>query len=92
MNFVEKRDRFELINDQDELIGEVTWSQGNTILIIDHTFVNEDYRGQHLAEQLVAHVVEKAHLEGLKIVPLCPFAKKEFDRRPDYADVKVEHS
>lgn len=56
-------------------------------MIIDHTFVDPAYRGQGLAEKLVAKGVEKARKEQKKIIPLCPFAKKEFERKPEYADV-----
>ena len=31
--------------------------------------------------------VEKARKEHKKIIPLCPFAKKEFDTKPEYGDV-----
>jgi predicted GNAT family acetyltransferase len=40
-----------------------------------------------LAEKLVAAGVEKARKDDKKIIPLCPFAKKEFDEKPEYADV-----
>ncbi|MER2117389.1 MAG: GNAT family N-acetyltransferase, partial [Enterococcus casseliflavus] len=50
-------------------------------------FVDPAYRGQGLAEKLVAKGVEKARKEQKKIIPLCPFAKKEFERKPEYADV-----
>jgi predicted GNAT family acetyltransferase len=35
----------------------------------------------------VAAGVEKARKEGKKIIPLCPFAKKEFEEKSEYADV-----
>ncbi len=66
----------------------MTWSNaGSEIMIIDHTFVDSAYRGQGLAEKLVAAGVEVARNEGKKIIPLCPFAKKEFDEKTEYADV-----
>ena len=71
-----------------EEAGEMTWSNaGSEIMIIDHTFVDSAYRGQGLAEKLVAAGVEVARNEGKKIIPLCPFAKKEFDEKTEYADV-----
>ena len=66
----------------------MTWSNaGSEIMIIDHTFVDSAYRGQGLAEKLVAAGVEVARNEGKKIIPLCPFEKKEFDEKTEYADV-----
>ncbi|MFS0938263.1 GNAT family N-acetyltransferase [Enterococcus casseliflavus] len=87
MEILEENTRF-VLKDGDKEIGEMTWSEaGETHLIIDHTFVDPAYRGQGLAEKLVAKGVEKARKEQKKIIPLCPFAKKEFERKPEYADV-----
>ncbi len=73
--------------DEGVKIGEVTWSIGGKILIIEHTFVSPDYRGQGIAEELVFNAVAKARREGYKIMPLCPFAKKEFEQKSEYGDV-----
>ncbi|MCD4961942.1 GNAT family N-acetyltransferase [Enterococcus casseliflavus] len=87
MEILEENTRF-VLKDGDKEIGEMTWSEvGETRLIIDHTFVDPAYRGQGLAEKLVAKGVEKARKEQKKIIPLCPFAKKELERKPEYADV-----
>lgn len=84
----EETNRFALYNDENVEIGEMTWSNaGDTMLIIDHTFVDDAYTGQGLAAQLVEKGVEKARKENKKIIPLCPFAKSEFDRKPEYQDV-----
>ncbi|EOL43561.1 GNAT family N-acetyltransferase [Enterococcus caccae] len=88
MEIKEEQDRFVLFNDEDQEIGEMTWSNaGDHMMIIDHTFVDPEYRGQKLAEKLVEKGVEKARREEKKIIPLCPFAKKEFDTKPEYEDV-----
>ncbi|EOH92143.1 GNAT family acetyltransferase [Enterococcus haemoperoxidus ATCC BAA-382] len=88
MEIKEESNRFVLLNDENKEIGEMTWSDAGTeMMIIDHTFVDPAYRGQKLAEKLVYNGVEKARREGKKIIPLCPFAKKEFDSKPEYGDV-----
>ncbi|MGL4695307.1 GNAT family N-acetyltransferase [Enterococcus larvae] len=88
MEIKEENERFVLFNDNNEEIGEMTWSNaGEEMMIIDHTFVDPQYRGQGLAEKLVLNGVEKARKENKKIIPLCPFAKKEFDTKPEYGDV-----
>ncbi len=87
MEIVEEKNRFAL-KDGDKEIGEMTWSDAGTErMIIDHTFVDPSYRGQGLAEKLVAKGVDKARKENKKIIPLCPFAKKEFEQKPEYGDV-----
>ncbi|NMM54407.1 GNAT family N-acetyltransferase [Paenibacillus aquistagni] len=71
------------------LIAEMTYSiTRETLYIIDHTFVNENYRGQGLAEQLMSAVVQFARDHQIKLIPLCPFAKKQFETKPEYADVR----
>ena len=85
MEIKEEKNRFVLLNDEAKEIGEITWSDaGPDIMIIDHTFVEPEYRGQKLAEKLVLNGVELARREGKKIIPLCPYAKKEFERKPEY--------
>ena len=39
-------------------------------------------------KQLVAKVVEKMRREKRKIIPLCPFAKHEFDKTREYDDIR----
>ena len=56
-------------------------------MIIDHTEVEEVYRRKGLGLRLVKAGVAYARENNLKILPLCPFAKKIFDITPDFADV-----
>ncbi|MBU5307914.1 N-acetyltransferase [Clostridioides mangenotii] len=70
-------------------VGEITYSKaGENILIVDHTYVNEEYRGKSIANQLVKNVVDLAISQNKKIVPLCSFVRKEFDRNPEYQEVE----
>ncbi|EGP5055665.1 GNAT family N-acetyltransferase [Enterococcus faecium] len=88
MEIKEEKNRLALFNDEQQEIGEMTWSDvGPDIMIIDHTFVDPAYRGQKLAEKLVYTGVELARRDGKKIIPLCPYAKKEFEKKPEYQDV-----
>ena len=84
MEIKEEKNRLALFNDEQQ----ETWSDaGPDIMIIDHTFVDPAYRGQKLAEKLVYTGVELARRDGKKIIPLCPYAKKEFEKKPEYQDV-----
>ena len=81
--------RFYQVDQQGHLLAEVTYQpiKDGAVYALDHTFVDPSLRGQGVAHQLVAAVVELARREGKQILPLCPYAKKEFDRLADYADV-----
>lgn len=73
--------------DSKENIGECTFSQSEKIWIIDHTFVNDNYKGQGLARKLVDKVVEEAKKAGAKIIPLCPYALSLFQKNEKYNDI-----
>jgi predicted GNAT family acetyltransferase len=60
---------------------------GPAKMIIDHTEVNAEYQGKGLGLQLVRAGVAYARENHMKILPLCPFAKKIFDITPAFADV-----
>lgn len=56
-------------------------------MIIDHTEVDPAYEGKGLGRKLVKAGVDYAREQHIKILPLCPFAKKIFSITPDFADV-----
>lgn len=56
-------------------------------MIIEHTEVDDSLAGKGVGLQLVQTAVEYARAHNLKIIPLCPFAKKVFDKKPEYHDV-----
>lgn len=62
------------------------WAEEN-LFIIDHTEVDSDYGGQGVGKQMVMAAVEFARESGVKILPLCPFAKSVFDKTPEIRDV-----
>jgi uncharacterized protein len=67
---------------------EMTFSKaGSNLIIIDHTQVSDALRGKSAGKQLVAAAVQHARNHGVKILPLCPFAKSVFDKVPEYGDV-----
>ena len=67
---------------------EMTYSRASpTLIIIDHTAVPDALRGRGIGQALVRRAVEDARREKFRIMPLCPFAKAQFERHPDWADV-----
>lgn len=87
MEFSQEEGRF-FIEDNGNTLAEITFTQPNDeFFIIDHTFVDDQLRGQGIANQLVKKVVDKARADDKTIIPLCPFAKGQFERIPEYADV-----
>jgi predicted GNAT family acetyltransferase len=67
---------------------EMTYSRASTtLIIIDHTAVPDALRGRGVGQALVRRAVEDARSEKFRILPLCPFAKAQFERHPDWGDV-----
>lgn len=64
-----------------------TWA-GENKFIIDHTGVEEKFGGKGFAKDLVMAGVSFARENSLKIIPLCPYAKKVFDKNDTLTDVK----
>ncbi len=76
------------IEQEGKTVAEMTYSwAGADKIIIDHTEVNERLKGQGAGKELVGRAVEFAREKGLKIIPLCPFARSVFNKTPEYSDV-----
>lgn len=76
------------INENGKIAAEMTYSKaGENKFIIDHTEVNEQYRGREFGLELLKKAVEYARTKEMKIIPLCPFAKTMFGRHKEFSDV-----
>jgi predicted GNAT family acetyltransferase len=72
----------------DGIEAEMTYSRASDrLIIIDHTEVPTALRGRKVGERLVRQAIEDARREGVSILPLCPFAKAQIDRHPEWQDV-----
>ena len=75
-----------LVNDQE--VGEMTYSKAGTRqIIINHTEVKAFMQGEGIGRKLLDVIVDFARENELKIIPLCPFAKSEFDKDESIHDV-----
>ncbi|MFA3400219.1 N-acetyltransferase [Acinetobacter baumannii] len=74
--------------DAETVAGEMTYTwAGESMLIIDATDVNENYRGQGVGRQLLDALVAFVREKDVKVIPLCPYAKSVFDKDPSIGDV-----
>ena len=76
------------IEENGDMLAEMTyvWA-GTDKIIIDHTEVSDALAGKGIGKQLVHKALDMAREKQIKILPLCPFAKKVFDKTEDYKDV-----
>lgn len=76
------------IEENGQKVAEMTYSKAGTDrIIIDHTEVSDDLRGQGAGQQLVEAAVAYAREKGISIIPLCPFARSVFDKNPSLRGV-----
>ena len=82
-----KRGHFEALEEGKEA-GKMTYTwAGDSKFIIDHTEVREEFNGKGVGKKLLLATVDYARSNNLKIIPLCPFAKRVFDKTEEIRDV-----
>ena len=80
MNLIVEKTRVVAIKENVEL-GEMTFVNSENFYIIDHTGVTDAAKGLGGGKKLVATFVEHARKQEKKVLPLCPFAKAEFEKK-----------
>jgi predicted GNAT family acetyltransferase len=76
------------IQDEGNILAEMVYTlPSHDKMIIEHTEVSEELRGQNVGYELVHTAVEYARHHSMKIIPLCPFTNAVFKKKPEYQDV-----
>lgn len=57
-----------------EEIGEVTFPERDGVYVINHTYVDNRYRGQGVASELVRRAVEAIEQRGGRVEATCSYA------------------
>lgn len=79
---------FALAEDKGTTAGKMTFSiPSSDFIIIDHTEVEQEFKGQGVGKQMLDRLVEMAREKEIKILPLCPFASAMFKKHKDIQDV-----
>lgn len=69
---------------------ELAFSRADpSVVIADHTDTPVALRGQGVATALVERLVADARAEGFRILPLCPFVETQFERHPEWSDLRA---
>jgi uncharacterized protein len=75
------------LRDGKAVVGGLGYSRAGDVVALEHTVVEPAFRGRGVAKRLVAHAVDWARANGVKLRPACSFAVAEFAKHPEYADV-----
>lgn len=82
---------FYIEDDAGKRLAKITFfHEGENTIVIDHTVVSDELKGQGIALKLVNSVVEFARRKELKIRPECNYAKKVLTSDEHYSDVLFE--
>ncbi|WP_028782319.1 GNAT family N-acetyltransferase [Thalassobacillus devorans] len=81
--------KFFVGEDPDHPLAEITFREHDH-LVVEHTYVSEELRGQGMAAKLVGKVADYAREEQKKVKAECDYAKKKLHAHPEYHDVLLE--
>lgn len=85
------RNKFYVGDEIKSPLAEMTYVESNkSLIVIDHTYVSDELRGQGVAGKLLEQVVLYARHSKKKIKPLCVFAKKRMEDTPEYHDLLID--
>lgn len=88
MNFIFEKDRVILKDDSGKIVAKLnTPLRSDSVVHINHTFVDDSLRGQGIASKIVEACAQKLRGENKKAILTCPYSIKWFERHPDYSDV-----
>lgn len=75
--------------DGEKEMGEMTFSVANegALWIVDHTGVNDSYRGKGVGNHLFLKLIETVRASDRKIIPLCPYTRHMLEKHPEMHDV-----
>ena len=89
MKYIEEKGRITLEDETGNFRGEITYKKKkDNVIVVDHTYVPNEFRGQGIAGKLTERMVEYAKNHNLKIIPQCPYVKKAFENNEEYQKVE----
>lgn len=89
MNEIKKgTNQFFIGETEAEAIAKVTYkNKDESTIIVDHTFVSEELRGQGIAGKLYDAIIDFARTEDKKIVPECSYIQVKMKRHTEDQDL-----
>jgi hypothetical protein len=81
----EAEEQFEVALGSDRAV--LTYAEQNGKLYVLHTEVPEAMEGHGIGSALVRAAMDHAREKGVKVVPMCPFARAWLNRHHDYDEM-----
>lgn len=73
----------------EKVLAEISWTMLGDVMVVEHTFVSPELRGQGVAKKVLDRAAEYAREHQYKIEPICSYVVEAFDRYHEYEDVKI---
>ena len=70
-------------------IGRLTWVLRQGVRVADHTLVPREIGGRGVALKLVEALIADSREQGFRIEPECSYVAAQFDRHPDWAELRA---
>lgn len=79
------------VEENNKMIAELSYSfAGADKLILDQTYVSAKLIENNIGNLLVEAAVNYSKSKNIRIVPLCPFAKKLIENKPEFREVLMK--
>lgn len=76
------------VGQEGAIIAELAYNMTPTgNMVIEHTEVDDSLKGKNVGHELVETAVNYARNQGIKIIPICPFARSLFQKIKEWDDV-----
>lgn len=83
-----KENMFYIENEKKDIVAKITfYYKEESVIVIDHTLVDKELRGQSIAGKLLEKVVTFARENNLLIIPVCSYAVVKLTRNDEYQDI-----
>ena len=69
------------------VLGFAAYQRTDELVVFTHTEVDPSLAGQGVGGALVKGALDHVRGLDLRVLPICPYAKAVFARRPEYGDV-----
>lgn len=74
-------------------VGRLSWiaheGAGGTVRVAASTLVPPELEGRGIAGKLVAALIEDAKAQGFKVDPACSYVAAQFQRHPEWAELRA---
>ncbi|HKI70164.1 MAG TPA: GNAT family N-acetyltransferase [Verrucomicrobiae bacterium] len=80
-----KRQRFE--THLDGRLAYLSYTFRGNLVLFDHAYVPEEFRGKGVAAALVREGRAEARRQRWKVVPDCSYVEASIERHPEFADL-----